>query len=87
MGVVKELVLLPAAPVRFTLWVVDQVAQDVDRRQNSPEARMRRLREIEQARDSGRLHDEHAAQLEAEILDEASGPTVVTEKEEGAQDG
>lgn len=87
MGVVKELILLPAAPVRFTLWVVDQVAQDIDRRQFSPEARMRQLREIEEARDSGRLHEEHAAQLEAEIIDEASGSTSSIEKEEGAEDG
>ena len=43
----KQLVLLPVAPVRFTVWVMDKVAQDVDHRLNSPQARMQRLREID----------------------------------------
>jgi hypothetical protein len=86
-GVIKELVLLPVAPARFTVWVIDQVAQDVDRRQNSPQARMERLREIEAARERGEIHEEEAAQLEAAIIEEASPQRPAIEKEEGADDG
>lgn len=87
MGIVRELVLLPVAPARFTVWVIDQVAQDVDRTQNSPQARMKRLREIEDARERGELNEEQAAELEAQILEEASSPPETISKEEGAQHG
>jgi hypothetical protein len=88
----KQLVLLPVAPVRFTVWVMDQVAQDVDHRLNSPQARMQRLREIEEARERGELHEVQAAELEAQIIGEATtpstlgSPTTAIEKEEGAED-
>ena len=92
MGLIKELALLLVAPVRFTVWVTDKVAQDVDQRLNSPQARMQRLREIEEARERGELHDEHAAELEAQIIEEATEPsttgssTTAIENEEGADD-
>jgi hypothetical protein len=91
MGVIKELALLPVAPVRFTLWVTDKVAQDVDHRVNSPRARMQRLREIEEARERGELHEEHAAELEAQIIAQATepstigSPTTAIENQEGAE--
>lgn len=81
----KELVLLPLAPVRFTVWVIDQVAQDADQRLNSPQAKMQRLREIEEARERGELHEEHAAELEAQIIEEASAPSTIGK--EGTQNG
>ena len=93
MGMMKQLVLLPVAPVRFTVWVMDKVAQDVDHRLNSPQARMQRLREIEEARERGELHEEHAAELEAQIIEEATAPSTLgsapstIEKEEGAENG
>jgi cell division protein FtsB len=85
-GILKELALAPVAPLRFTGWVIDQVAQDVDRSQNSPQARMQRLRQIEAARDRGELNEDQAARLEAQIIEEASGPQPVVEKE-GGQNG
>ena len=83
MGIVKELALVPLAPLRFTVWVIDEVAQEVDRSQNSPQARMQRLRQIEAARDRGELNEEQAARLEAQIIEEASGPQPIVEKEGG----
>ena len=72
MGLIKELTLLPVAPLRFTVWVASKVADEVDHEQNSPEARVRRLREIEEARARGDLDDDEAAELEAQVLTEAS---------------
>jgi hypothetical protein len=73
MGVIKELALLPLAPLRFTVWVADKVAEQADRELNSPEARVRRLQAIEQARLRGELDDEQAAELEAQVIAQASG--------------
>jgi hypothetical protein len=73
MGVMKELALLPVAPLRFTVWVAGKVAEQADHERNSPEARLRRLREIEQARVRGELDDEQAAELEAQVIEEATG--------------
>jgi hypothetical protein len=76
MGVIKELSLLPIAPLRFTVWVAEKVSEQVDREQNSPEARLRRLREIEDARARGELDDEQAAELEAQVLAQATGGVI-----------
>jgi Gas vesicle protein G len=70
-GVIKELALVPVAPLRFTVWVADKVAEQVDREQNSPEARVRRLRQIEDARARGELDDDEAAELEALVIEGA----------------
>jgi hypothetical protein len=72
MGVIKELSLLPIAPLRFTVWVAEKVADQADQEQNSPEARMRRLRDIEHARRRGELDDDQAAELEAQVIAEAA---------------
>jgi cell division protein FtsB len=71
--VIKELSLLPVAPLRFTVWVAEKVAEQVDQQQNSPQARVRQLREIEQARTRGELTEEQAAELEAQVIARASG--------------
>jgi hypothetical protein len=73
MGVMKEIALLPVAPLRLTVWVADKVAEQVDHEHNSPEARVRRLRDIESARARGELSEERAAELEALVLEEAGG--------------
>jgi Gas vesicle protein G len=70
-GVIKEMALLPVAPLRLTVWVADKVAEQVDHEQNSPQARVRRLREIEDARARGELDEEQAAELEARVLEQA----------------
>ena len=69
----KELALLPVAPLRFTVWVAGKVAEEADQQVNSPQAHARRLRAIEEARERGELDDEQAAQLEAEVIARASG--------------
>ena len=73
MGVIKELSLLPLAPLRFTVWVAEKVAEEADQQQNSPQAHLRQLREIDDARARGELDDEQAAELEAQVIARASG--------------
>jgi hypothetical protein len=68
-GLIKELVLLPVAPLRFTVWIGDKVAEQVERERSSPEAHMRQLREIDEKRQRGELDEEQAAEAEAKIIE------------------
>lgn len=70
MGLIKELVLLPAAPVRFSVWVATKVAEDAEREHFGTGAGVRRLQEIERARGEGRLGEEEAAELEGQVLEQ-----------------
>lgn len=69
----REIALLPVAPLRFTVWVADKIAEEADQKLNSPQAHVQRLREIEDARTRGELTDERAAELEAQVIERASG--------------
>jgi hypothetical protein len=85
-GLIKHLVLLPIAPVRFTVWVAEKVAEEVEREQASPEAHMRKLREIEEKRERGEVTEEEAAEAEAEIIAAETEP-VSGDQEEEPQSG
>jgi hypothetical protein len=69
----RELALLPVAPLRFTVWVAEKVAEEADQKMNSPAAHVQQLRAIEEAHERGELDDEQAAELEAEVIAQASG--------------
>jgi Gas vesicle protein G len=71
MGIVKELTLLPVAPLRFTLWVAARVAEQVDTERSSPPALAQRLREIEAAHGRGEIGEDEAAELEARVIEQA----------------
>lgn len=70
MGLIKEIVLLPAAPVRFSVWVAEKVADQAEREHFSTGAGVRKLQEIEQAREEGKIDEEKAAELEGEVLEQ-----------------
>lgn len=67
MGLFKELVLLPLAPVRGVAWVVEQVADEADRQLYDPESIRRELLQLELEFDDGRLSPEER-ELEEERL-------------------
>ena len=80
MGLIKELTLLPVAPLRFTIWVADQVAEEADRQQFSAGAGVQQLEEIEQARERGEIDEAEAREREGEIIE---GQAALAEPEEG----
>jgi hypothetical protein len=85
-GLIKELGLLPVAPLRFTVWVADKVAEEADRQEFSPEAGARRIQEIEEAREKGELGEEKAEELQGEVIEEqVTRPS--TEQEEDSEGG
>jgi hypothetical protein len=87
-GLIKGLLLLPAAPVRFPVWVAEQVAEEVTRQHSSSGASMQQIEQIEEAREKGELEEQEAEELEGEIIEHRMGRAGPTpEQEEGAQGG
>ena len=69
MGLMKELLLLPAAPLRGTIWVAEKVTEQVEREHFSEAAGVRQLEQIDQARQRGELDPEEAEALEEKVLE------------------
>lgn len=88
MGLLTELALLPVAPLRFTIWVAEQIDDEVDREQRSPAAIVQQLREIAQARQQGSISEEEAAEAEARVIEAYAEEEPTTGAGEGgAEDG
>lgn len=68
MGLIRELVLAPAAPLRLTLWVTEKVADEADRQQNSQGAVLSRLQAIEAAAKRGEISEREAREQEDQII-------------------
>lgn len=87
MGLISQLVLLPAAPLRFTVWVADKVAEEVERQEFSPGAGVRKLEEIEQARERGEISEEEAAEAEGQILEQQMSAPTLSKSGKGLDNG
>ncbi|HZB97740.1 MAG TPA: gas vesicle protein GvpG [Candidatus Sulfotelmatobacter sp.] len=87
MGLISQLVLLPAAPLRFTVWVADKVAEEVERQEFSPGAGVRKLEEIQQARERGEISEEEAAELEGRILEQQMSAPTLSKSGQGLDNG
>jgi hypothetical protein len=70
MGLIKELVLLPGAPLRFTVWVADQVSEEAERKEYSSAAGVQKIEEVEEQRERGEIDEEEAAVIEGKILEQ-----------------
>jgi len=69
-GLIKELVLLPVAPVRGVLWVTERIAEQAEQERYSPGAAVQQLEDLEARRERGEVDEETAAQLEEEVIEE-----------------
>ncbi|WP_374984369.1 gas vesicle protein GvpG [Streptomyces fradiae] len=78
MGLLGELLLLPAAPVRGTAWVLRQVAAEAERQYYDPATVRRELARLTERLEAGEIDDETFDRLEDELLDRlekgAEGP-------------
>jgi Gas vesicle protein G len=81
MGLIKELALLPVAPLRFTVWVAEQVDSESRRREGGPGAIARRIQDLEAARERGELSDEEAARLQGEAIEQQISRSAPAPKE------
>ncbi|MEU0098497.1 gas vesicle protein GvpG [Streptomyces sp. NPDC006267] len=69
MGLVSSILTLPLAPVRGTVWVLDQVVRAAEEEYYDPEPVRARLAQLEQDLLSGHLDAEEFDRREDELLD------------------
>ncbi|WP_053694677.1 gas vesicle protein GvpG [Streptomyces sp. NRRL F-5755] len=69
MGLLKELLLLPAAPVRGTGWVLRQVLTEAERQYYDPSVVQRELRELSEQLDRGEIDEAEFDRREDALLD------------------
>jgi hypothetical protein len=69
MGLFKELALLPLAPVRGTVWVADQLAEEADRRLYDEDNIKRELLQLELDSDDGLVGEEERERMERDLFD------------------
>jgi hypothetical protein len=69
MGLIIGVLLLPLAPVRGVLWVAEQLTEEVNRRYYGEGAIVQQLRQVDEARRTGRMEPEEAAAREEELLE------------------
>jgi Gas vesicle protein G len=69
-GLIKELVLLPVAPVRGVLWVSEQIAAEAERKQYAPGAAVQQLEQVEEQRERGELDEEEAKEIEEQVIEQ-----------------
>jgi hypothetical protein len=69
MGLFKELVLLPLAPVRGTAWVAEQITEEAERRLYDENSIKREMLQLEIESDEGQLGKKERAAKEDQLLD------------------
>ncbi|MCL6732046.1 gas vesicle protein GvpG [Streptomyces neyagawaensis] len=69
MGLISEVLLLPFAPVRGSLWAVGQVLAEAERQYYDPAAVRAELARLEQRLDAGEIDEEEFDRLEDELLE------------------
>jgi cytochrome c-type biogenesis protein CcmI len=67
-GLVSGILGLPFLPIRGTVWLAEQIAEEADRRMNDPAFLRQQLEEVAAARTAGTLPPEEADRLERELV-------------------
>ena len=74
MGLITDVLLLPLAPVRGSLWAVQQVLAEAERQYYDPAAVRAELARLEERLVSGEIDQETFDRVEDELLDRLEGP-------------
>ncbi|MEU4493215.1 gas vesicle protein GvpG [Streptomyces sp. NPDC023998] len=69
MGLIGELLLLPAAPVRGTMWVLQQVVDEAERQYYDPSAIQGELARLAERLDAGEIDEAEFDRREDELLE------------------
>ncbi|MEV8317752.1 gas vesicle protein GvpG [Streptomyces sp. NPDC059900] len=69
MGLIGEVLMLPFAPVRGSLWAVNQVLAEAERLYYDPATVRAELAQLEQQLESGEISEEEFDRQEDELLD------------------
>ncbi|HET9128352.1 MAG TPA: c-type cytochrome biogenesis protein CcmI [Propionibacteriaceae bacterium] len=68
MGLLREVLLLPLAPVRGVVWVAEQVRDEAQRQWSDPAVIQAELAEIDAMREMGTIDDAEADAREEELV-------------------
>ncbi|MHC5262211.1 gas vesicle protein GvpG [Streptomyces sp. UC4497] len=74
MGLISEVLLLPLAPVRGSLWAMQQVLAEAERQYYDPAAVRAELARLEEQLVAGEIDQETFDRVEDELLDRLEGP-------------
>ncbi|GAA2438628.1 gas vesicle protein GvpG [Streptomyces macrosporus] len=85
MGLIGELLLLPAAPFRGAGWVLRQVVAEAERQYYDPSAIQRELHELSRQLDEGLIDEEEFDRREDELLDRLQAIQERHQAEQGDQ--
>jgi hypothetical protein len=80
MGLISGFIGLPFAPLRATVWVAEQIADEADRRLSDPAVIRRRLEEVAEARRTGRMSQKDAERAERELVARLTRPRRTEER-------
>jgi len=69
MGLFTGLLLLPLAPVRGTVWIAEQIAEEAARQMDEGRTIRRKLAEVELRYERGELTVEELEEIEDELLE------------------
>jgi type II secretory pathway predicted ATPase ExeA len=69
MGLFTGLLLLPLAPVRGTVWIAEQIAEEAARQMDEGRTIRRQLAEVELRYERGELTVEELEEIEDELLE------------------
>jgi hypothetical protein len=69
MGLIGEVLLLPFAPVRGSLWAIQQALAEAERKYYDPAAVRAELGRLEQRLEAGEIDDAEFDRQEDELLD------------------
>lgn len=73
MGLITEVLLLPLAPVRGSLWAMEQVLTEAERQYYDPAAVRAELARLEEQLTSGEIDQETFDRIEDQLLDRLEG--------------
>ncbi|MBC9713376.1 gas vesicle protein GvpG [Streptomyces sp. TRM66268-LWL] len=80
-GLVKELVLLPFAPVRGSFWVMEQVVDEAERQYYDPGVIRAELGRLEEQLEAGEIDADTFDRLEDDLLDRLQYATERTNRQ------
>lgn len=69
LGLLKEVVLLPAAPVRGTLWVAERVLDKAEEDYYDPGRIRREIEHVDELRRTGEISDDAAEEWEESLIE------------------
>jgi Gas vesicle protein G len=83
MGLISEILLLPLAPIRGTVWLAEKLQEQAEGELYDEKRIYEQLSELEALRESGELSDEEASRAEDLLLERLIAARAVEDEKHG----